>query len=138
MKQSKLGVPVGLLCAAVYFLELLSGFVAVIILAGYILLLEENEWLRKNTVKALVLTMLFTLFASFVNLIPGVINFVNDVVAVFGGKFSITFLTKLATALVSAIYLTEKILFLILGTKAIHQGSVSIPYVDGLINKYMG
>ena len=137
MKQSRLGISVGLLCAAVYFLGLFSGYLAVIILVGYILLVEENAWLRKNAVKALALMMIFSLITAIVNLIPGVISFVNDVFVVFGGKFNITFLNRLANAIVSAIGLVEKVTLLLFGIKSIHQSSISIPLIDGLIETYM-
>ncbi len=45
MQKTKLGVSVALMGAALYFLGLFSGYVALIILAGYVLLMEENVWL---------------------------------------------------------------------------------------------
>ncbi len=46
MQKTKLGVSVALMGAALYFLGLFSGYVALIILAGYVLLMEENVWLK--------------------------------------------------------------------------------------------
>lgn len=137
MKQSKLGIPVGLLCAAVYFLGLFSGYLAVTVLVGYILLVEENAWLRKNAVKALAIMMFFSLITVLVNLIPGAISVFNDVFSMFDGKFSIAFLSKLANAISGAAGLIEKVVLLISGVKAIHQGSLSFPLVDGFIETYL-
>lgn len=45
MEKSKLGISIGLLGALVYFMGLLNT-TALIIIAGYILLFEQNGWLK--------------------------------------------------------------------------------------------
>ena len=57
MQKTKLGISVGLLGAAIYFTGLFSGYLVAVLLAGYVLMFEENEWLRKNAVKAVALMM---------------------------------------------------------------------------------
>ena len=51
MQKTRLGISVGLLGAAIYFMGLFSGYLLAVLLAGYVLLFEENSWLRKNAVK---------------------------------------------------------------------------------------
>lgn len=80
MQKSKLGVSVALMGAALYFLGLFSGYVALIILAGYVLLMEENVWLKKTAVKSVALLMLFSLILSVLGLIPSLVNFIDDTV----------------------------------------------------------
>ena len=46
MQKSKLGISVGLLGALIYFAGLINPL-AMIVLVGYVLLKEENPWLRK-------------------------------------------------------------------------------------------
>ena len=55
MQKTKIGMTVGLLGAAIYFIGLFSGYLTVVLLIGYVLLFEENEWLRKSAVKAVAL-----------------------------------------------------------------------------------
>ena len=43
MQKTRLGISVGLLGAGVCFLGLVGGYLVTAILAGYILLFEENE-----------------------------------------------------------------------------------------------
>ena len=57
MQKTKLGISVGLLGAAIYFTSLFSGYLVPVILTGYVLLFEENDWLRKNAVKAVALSV---------------------------------------------------------------------------------
>ena len=138
MQKTKLGISVGLMGAGIYFMGLFSGYLLCAILVGYVFLFEENEWLKKSALKAIVLLSMLSLLTVGLNLIPNIVNFVNNIVSVFGGNFSIIPLTKLVSAIVGAIDIIQKILFIILGLKAFNQGDISIPIVDNLIAKYKG
>lgn len=61
MQKTRLGISVGLLGAAIYFMGLFSGYLLAVLLAGYVLLFEENSWLRKNAVKAMSVMAVFSL-----------------------------------------------------------------------------
>lgn len=135
MQKSKLGVSVALIGAALYFTGLFSGYVAIIVLAGYVLLMEENVWLKKTAVKSVALLMLFSLVLSVLGLIPGLINFIDDIFNIFGGNFHISFLTGIINMLRSGINLIETVLFLILGLKALNQGTVRVPLIDRVVDK---
>lgn len=137
MQKTKLGISVGLLGAAIYFTSLFSGYLVPVILTGYVLLFEENDWLRKNAVKAVSLTVFFSFIVVVINLIPNAISFINYIAAMFGGNVYIAFISNLVNAVTSAIDIIEKVLFIGLGLKALNQGSISVPVVDKLINKYM-
>lgn len=53
MQKTKLGISVGLLGAIIYFTSLFgSSYLIAILLCGYILLVEDNPWLRKTSVKS--------------------------------------------------------------------------------------
>lgn len=138
MQKTRLGISVGLLGAATYLMGLLSGYIVVIILAGYILLFETNEWLRKSAVKAVALLVFFSLMVTVINLIPNAISFINNLVGVFGKSFSVSVLSRIVNVIVSALDIVEKVVFILLGVKAVNQGTISFPYIDKLINKYMG
>ena len=137
MQKTRLGISVGLLCAAVYFTGLFSGYLVPVILTGYVLLFEENEWLKRNAVKAVALMEFFSLLTILFNLIPDAISFIGNIAAAFGGNFGINLLTRIVAAIVDVIDIFKKILFIGLGFKALNQGSISVPVVDTLINKYM-
>lgn len=137
MQKTKLGISVGLLGAAIYFTSLFSGYIVPVILTGYVLLCEENEWLRKNAVKAVALLVSFSLLTTIICLIPNTIGFVDKIFAIFNGSFNILILSRIIDSIISAIDIIEKVLFIVLGLKALNQGSVSVPVVDKLINKYM-
>ncbi len=137
MQKTKLGISVGFLGAAIYFTGLFSGYLVAVLLAGYVLMFEENEWLRKNAVKAVALMIFFSLITVIINLIPNIINFINNIVVIFGGNFSVVILSRIVTVIVSAIDIIEKILFIGLGMKSLSQGTISVPIIDKLVNTYM-
>lgn len=138
MQKTKLGVSVGLLGAAIYFMGLFSGYLVAILLAGYVLLCEDNEWLKKSAVKAVSVMVLFSFLVTVVNLIPNAISIIDYIVSMFGGNFYVAFLSNLVSAVVAVLDIIEKLVLLGLGAKALNQGTITIPVVDRLINKYMG
>lgn len=135
MQKSKLGISVALIGAALYFLGLFSGYVAVVFVAGYVLLMEENVWLRKTAVKSVALLVFFSLILSVLNLIPSLVNFIDDIFNIFGGNFTIRFLTNIINMLRSGINLIQVVVFLILGLKALNQGTVRVPVIDKMVDK---
>ena len=137
MQKTKLGISVGLLAAIIYFLGLFSGYVATIVLVGYILIVEDNAWLKKTSVKAVVLMLGFSLVYSVLGLIPGLISFINSLVNIFGGSFYISFVTNVINMLENGIGLVQKIVFLGLGVMALNESTIKIPGLDALIDKYM-
>lgn len=137
MQKTKLGISVGLLGAALYFATFFGGYLVAIILAGYILLVEDNVWLRKNAVKAVALTMGFSLIAAVINLIPNAIGFIDSVVTIFGGDFYLTIVSNILNVINNALSITEKVLFILLGLKAFNQGTIRIPVIDSIVDKYV-
>ena len=49
MQKTKLGITIAMFAAAIYVVALVGGYVPAILLGGYVLLREENEWLKKYT-----------------------------------------------------------------------------------------
>lgn len=137
MQKTKLGISAGLLAAVIYFAGLYSGYMIVILLVGYVLLCEENEWLRRSAVKALLIMVLFSTLMLIAGIVPNFISSIHYLVAMFGGSFHIDFISNLANAITSSLGILEKILSLILALKALHQSTIPIPVIDGFVEKYI-
>lgn len=137
MQKTKLGVSVAVVGAAMYFFGFFSGYVATLILAGYVLLLEENEWLKKTAVKAVATMLVFSLLSVLIGLIPNVFDLIQDVCDLFGGDVSFLVIYRIQNLLNSALRLLETVVFLFLGLKALRQGTIKVPVVDNLVNKSM-
>ncbi|MDD5924077.1 MAG: hypothetical protein PUC88_04735 [Clostridia bacterium] len=137
MQKSKMGISVGLLGAAIYFSGLFDGMLAMAIIAGYVLLIEENQWLRRTGVKAVALYIIFALVSALIGLLPDSISFISSLLTIFGGSLSIPFIHNLSNFLHDGLLLIKTILFIILGIKSLNQSTVVIPFVDNLVNKHI-
>lgn len=135
--KTKLGVSVGLFGAAAYFLGLFSGNVVLALLVGYVLLFEENEWLRRTAVKAMVIGIFFSVLTTVIGFIPDIIGIINNAAMVFGKTVSISVVSKIITFILSVISFVRVVLMLILGFKALNQGTIRFGIVDKTIDKHM-
>lgn len=134
--KSKLGISVGLLGAGIYLAALFSGYLAVIVLAGYVLLVEENEWLKKSAVKAVALLMTISFAITLINLVPDLLSWISSFISIFKGTFNYGVVSSIILSITKAIDIVKTCLFLMLGVKALNQGTVEIPFVDKIINEY--
>ena len=137
MQKTRMGISVGLLGAMLFAAALFGGYVAAILLSGYVLLFEENIWLKKSAVKSVALLVCFSVISAVIGLIPGLIGFIDDICNVFGGSFSILFISRVIAVINTALSLLRIVLFLLLGFKALNQSTIKIPVVDDLIEKHM-
>ncbi len=137
MQKAKLGISVGLLAAAIYFMGLFSGYTVTILLVGYVLLMEEDAWLKKSAVKAVAIMAVFDLIAVLLNLVPNIIGVVDDIVGIFGGSFYLAFVSRLISAVLSVLSIIEKLMLLNLGIKALAKESVAVKQIDEVIDKHM-
>ena len=137
MYKTKLGVSVGLVGAAMYLGGYFGGYFVAILLAGYILLFEENMWLRKTSVKAIALMFAFSLISSVLNLIPDAIDVINSLCNIFEGDFHIYVINRIISFLQMSISFIKTLLFLALALFAMNQGTITLPVIDTMINKNM-
>lgn len=137
MQKTKLGISVGLMGAIAYFAGLFSGYLVAVLIFGYIMLVEDNPWLRKTAVKSIVLLVTFSALSAVIGLIPDFISFVNTIFNVFGSYFSLSVVTNILAVITSALSILKTVVFLMLGLKALNQGTLTIPVVDNMTNKNM-
>ena len=137
MQKTKLGISVGLVGAILYLCGYFSGYLATLLIAGYVLLFEENTWLKKTSVRAVILMIGFSVLYALLGLIPDLISLVNSVFNVFGGHFGISFVTNIINVFRNLLDLFKLVVFLLLGASAPAQKDIRIPGLDDLIDKHM-
>lgn len=132
MHKTKLGISVGLagafICFLGYFLGITSwAFIAIV---GFVLLKEENEWLRRLSLKVV-------LVSAFFMLIPLFLGFVQDGFDIINRMFNstISWPISLDSYIRDIASILEVIVFAILTTKSLKQGHVKIKSIDNIINK---
>lgn len=138
MQKTKLGISVGLLGAIIYFASAFGGgYLVALLLCGYVLLVEDNPWLRKTSVKAVLLLIMFSLVSVVLGLIPDIWETITNLLMAFNKYPSSTFISGINSTISSAITIVKSVLFVILGLKSLNQGVIKLPVIDKLIDKYM-
>lgn len=137
MEKTKLGVSVGVFGAFVYAATFFGGYVAAILLAGYVLLVETNEWLKKASIKALATLVFFNFITFLVGLIPEVLNWVTSTINIFGTNLYFSLINDIFGAIGGVIGIVKDLVFAGLIYKALNQGTIKISVIDNLINRNM-
>lgn len=135
MEKTKLGISVGLMGALTYFAGLFSGYTVAVLVVGYILLVEQNEWLRKTAIKAISLMLVFSVIGSVIGLIPGLFNVIDNMCNIFGGYFNYGIISKLVNFVQSVVNYAETIVFLLLGLMALRMKTFDIPVIDTVVDE---
>ena len=137
MEKTKLGVSVGLLGAGIFAAALFGGYVATIVLAGYVLLMESNEWLRRTAVKAVVTLVCFSFITAVIDLIPDALNWIASIPNALGADIRFTFFNDAFGVVTDFIGICKVLTFIALIFKALTLGTIKLPVVDDIINKYV-
>lgn len=135
MQKTKLGISVGLLGAIACFTGYFGSYLVSVLIMGYVLLMEENEWLKKTVVKVMLILVTFSAANAVIGLIPDAINLVDSLLGIFKGHFSIPFISSIVSLCRDILSVLEKLIFLLLGFKAFNQGTVKISFIDRVIDK---
>jgi len=138
MQKTKLGISVGLLGAIIYFASAFGGgYLVALLLCGYVLLVEDNPWLRKTSVKAVLLLIIFSIISFVLGFIPDLWETITNLLMAFNKYPSSTFISGINSTINSAITIIKSVLFIILGLKALNQGAIKLPVIDKIIDNYM-
>ena len=138
MEKTKLGISVGMLAAIMYFSTAVVGYLALLVVGGYILFVEKTEWLKKCVIKAVVLMLLYSLISTVIGVIPQFLSFGSGEEVLFGSYYLYLTSAYQIVAVVLVVLNFMRIgLFLALGGKALREKTITIPIVDRFINAYM-
>ena len=135
MQKTKLGISVGVFGALLYAFGYFGGYLLTTLLVGYVLFREENLWLRRTAVKVVTLMLAFSALSIVIGVIPELISIVDDLLSIFSVNFPTYIINNIANILWTILSLAEKVLFVILGVKALSQKTVLLPVIDDIVNK---
>lgn len=136
MKTTKLGISVGFMGAILCALGLFGGYFLTIAAVAYILFREENMWLRKTSIKVLVLIFAFPLLRTIIGFLPDMVDFINDVMYLFDDYYKVDKLPEIMTVLKDIVNIAEYVIFILLGILAFSQRTIRLPIVDKMIDKH--
>ena len=137
MKKAHLGISVGFLAALVYLAAYLHNYVLMALLVGYILLKEDNLWLRKAAVTAVCLSIGVLLVTVVLKVIPYALAALSSLLAILKVSLHFATVNNIFSFLLLLVNYGEKILYLFLGVLALSQRSFILPVVDRFVDKHM-
>lgn len=137
MEKTKLGISVGFMGAIVFLTALGGGMTPLLLLAGYVFLKEENVWLKKNTVKAIAVLLVYYIAYYALGLIPDVLGLILDTIGLVGVNVSLSFINNLIYILRDAVNLVKTVILLLSGLAAFNMGTIKVSFIDNLIDKHM-
>ena len=151
MEKSKLKISVNLFAALLYFMGApAGGIIPVLIASGYILIVEENEKLKRTAVKAFILTLLFSLLTSLMNwLSASLASFFNMLASTSArtiydindlDKFDFVKLFQtfswISSNLTFITYFFAAVIMVVLGFRAYKQIDIKIKWIDKILDKH--
>jgi ribosomal protein L40E len=134
--KSKLGVSVGLIAGIAYFMGLVSGYIPLLLILGYVLIAEDNRWLKVSVVKAVIVCLTFSLLKVMIGLIPDLFNIISVSAGLFDEYVSLSKATSVFSIITLIVSLIENVVLLILGFMAFKQKSFSIGPIDSIIGNH--
>lgn len=137
MEKTKLNIPVALVAAAACFLGLYGGYVITGILVGYVLLKEEDAWLKKVCARVLVLMLAFSLANTALNLLPNLLEILYSFLRIFNVNFYLDFIHSFFNVLYQILSLVKTILFVLMGIAALMNKRFSFPVIDPFLEKHL-
>lgn len=136
MRKTNIGISDAALACLAYLLALFGGYTPLLLVVGYVLIKEKNDWLRFSVVKATLLSVCFTVTSILINLLPNLIGFINSICNVFEGSGIRSYaISNIANALDSGLNLTEKVFFILLAVMSIKHGTLKLGFIDKLAEK---
>ena len=132
--KSKLGVSVALLGALPFILSLFGGYTPMILVVGYIFICEEDSWLKKTAIKAVVLTILFSLLYFVIGLLPDVLDLVSNLLGIFDVYFYPSKIHSIFSFFQTGLGFIENIVMLLFTVLALLKKSINIAPIDKLVD----
>lgn len=136
MLKTKLGVSIALVGAAMYFLGAIS-FTPAVLLAGYVLIAEENEWVKRQAAKMIGVVVLFGLLSIAVGWIDDVVSVLNIIVRWFNSDVYLSVPANLTSLCRYIISIAKEVLLLVMGFRALGMKNVKIGLIDKPLDKFM-
>ena len=134
MEKSKLGISIALF-AALTFMSGYFGITVLVLVAGYILIREENAYLKKTAVGTVVLYLAFAALSLCVSLLSTFFSLVN----VGGWMYSTIMYTVtngFTSFLSNLITIAKYVVFGLLALLALLGKEVKIPVIDKFVEKH--
>ena len=133
-QKSKLGISVALLASGMFFLGIVN-YLALIAVAIYIFIREDNVWLKKTAVFAVVLVVFFAAVNFVLSTLSGLVSMFNLNIDFVVNP--VVVLTRLFSILTRIVNIAEFVFLGVFGFMALGGNSIKIGFITKLCDKHM-
>ena len=133
-QKSKLGISVALLASGMFFLGIVN-YLALIAVAIYIFIREDNVWLKKTAVFAVVLVVFFAAVNFVLSTLSGLVSMFNLNIDFVVNP--VVVLTRLFSILTRIVNIAEFVFLIVFGFMALGGKSIKIGFINKLCDKHM-
>lgn len=137
MEKTKLGISVKLLAAIICLSPLFGGSVVFFGLVLYVLLMEKNEWLKKMTIRTLVIVFVCAAASAILDFVPNIISVMDSFANIFRTNFHIPFVSDLFYAANHVVSVARTIVLLIMSLKCFTEDNVEIKQLEDFVAKHV-
>ena len=141
--KSKLGIHIGFLACLCFLTAQFGGLVPMILLVGYVLIVEENDFLRMSALKAFLIVLFVSLLNWLIGVLPDIIFELFDWISrifgaetPFGNLKAINKIEQVFSFFIWVVNTCKTLLLLLLAFLACRIKTVRIPIIDKLIDKF--
>lgn len=137
MLKTKMGVSIALVGAAMYFLGAVA-FTPAVLLAGAMLIMEDNQWVKRQAAKMIGVVIVFSLLGIAVGWIDDVVSILNTIVHWFSkdAKY-LSVPGNLDSLLRTIIGAAEEVFLIVMGFMALKMKEVRFGVIDKLLERFM-
>ncbi|MBQ3911745.1 MAG: hypothetical protein II694_02085 [Lachnospiraceae bacterium] len=139
--KTKFGIAAGAFAAIAYLCGFFSGYLVLALIVGYVFIVEDNDWLKINVLKALVITLCFSVLSALIGFIPNIFDLIASLFRIWGkgttisGAEAIVGINSAVAFIQTVLNFCEKVLMLLLALFATKLKTIKIGFIDSIIEK---
>ncbi|MCR5742405.1 MAG: hypothetical protein K6F92_01560 [Lachnospiraceae bacterium] len=141
--KAKLGIHVGFFACIVFLLAMFGGLTPLLLVAGYVLICEDNDFLRMSAIKALLIVIFVALLNYLIGVIPDILfdlfdwfSRIFNAETSFNSLGAILKINQIFNFIHWIVNTCEEVFLLLLAFLACGIKTVPVPFVEKLIEKY--
>ena len=134
MQKTRFGLSANSFAALAFLAGIVSPLIT-LVMAGAVLLTEENDWLKRMVWKALAFVILMSMAAYSIEMINTALDSINGLLSYVDASFDAS-KVKIFVNLCASIVRVLEVIFLILFAKKAYAGQyVKLPVGDNIVEK---
>ena len=134
--RTKEGIRVSLIAAFAFICGYFGGYTSLLLILGYALLIEKNDYITIATVKSLMLSIVFSIFYKVFSLPSDTLTVITDILSAFGLHIYFLTLKNILSILTTIVGWFEFLIFLMLSLSALRYKEIKAPFIENMFKKY--